>query len=156
MIPYNRALANKDGRENIALGVINQIKEGNIDPIDVLLNARKWKDVFELLEKNEVFRDLARTELAKYGGSNVEIGGNKITEGEVGVKYHYENTGDPIYAERLAAYKKAEAELKEREGFLKKVSKVGEQIVDPSTGEVVTIYPPYKTSTTTFKVTLQK
>jgi hypothetical protein len=80
--------------------------------------------------------------------------GGKIETMEGGTKYHYENCNDPIYQELLIEQDKLNERIKSRELFLKTIPVNGMDIRHED--ELVTIFPPYKTSTTTYKVTLAK
>lgn len=77
--------------------------------------------------------------------------GFKITSMEGGVKYDFSKTNDHIYSSLLSLKKKAEADLKEREKFLKTIPYDGASLIDEDSGEIVKIYPPIKSSITTVK-----
>jgi hypothetical protein len=49
-----------------------------------------------------------------------------------------------------------DAGIKKREAFCKAIDEKGEDFVNLETGEAYKVYPPYKTSTSTYKVTLAK
>ncbi len=80
--------------------------------------------------------------LARYGA--------KITVAELGTKWFYDKTNDPqLYELGMEKEKAAKAE-KDRQEFLKKIN--GKLDLVTEDGEVVTIFPPYKQSTTGLKI----
>jgi hypothetical protein len=70
-------------------------------------------------------------------------------------EYSYENCGDAIYDSLNQKAESINSDLKSRESFLKTIPISGIQILDESTGEMITVYPPAKSSTTTIAVTLK-
>lgn len=82
--------------------------------------------------------------------------GVKFECAETGTSYDFSNCGDPVLIELEAKAKEAAEKVKERKDFLKAVSKGGEIITDPSTGETSTVFPPTKTSKSSFKISLPK
>lgn len=82
--------------------------------------------------------------------------GTKVEEIEGGTKYDYTASNDVTW-DRLKAQRNAIDDLlKARETFLKTVPSKGMTITDEDTGETWTVFPPLKTSTTTYKITLPK
>jgi hypothetical protein len=102
------------------------------------------------------FTDYVREELSKNGGKIATASGAKIEAIEAGVSYGFEKCNDTELEMYEAEVLAATNRLKERKEFLKKVPLSGIDVVEPFTGEVIKIYPPYKTSTSTYKVTLSK
>ena len=105
-----------------------------------------------MIEKG--IKDSVMSELDKHSGK-LEAYGMKVERKEVGVKYLYDRTNDSIHSGLSNMLKKAEADLKEREAWLKAIPATGIDIVSED-GEVLKLYPPIKTSTTSFAITLNK
>lgn len=106
---------------------------------------------------DEEFREYVRSEIEKYEKSKfISPRGVKFELMEAGTRYDYTKCGDPIYNELIKRLEVLKAEVKEREGFLKGVPDSGITVLDNETGEVVTVYSPTKTSTSTYKITLPK
>lgn len=80
--------------------------------------------------------------------------GTKIEEAEAGVKYDYSACGDAEWDSMAKLIEKLDKAIKERETFLKTIPMAGMVITDEETGETRKIYPPLKTSTTTYKLTI--
>lgn len=107
------------------------------------------------LRGNKQFTDYVRDEIAK-NGKQLETQSAKIELAETGVKYNFDNCGDPIYEQLEQQLQSIEADLKDRKEFLKTVPTSGLAVINEQTGELNTIYPPSKSSTSTYKITLKK
>ncbi len=71
----------------------------------------------------------------------------------MGVKYDYSVCQDPIYNKLKDELEALQEKIKAREMVLKSLSQEGLQTLIED--EVVTLYPPNKTSTTTISVNLK-
>jgi hypothetical protein len=82
--------------------------------------------------------------------------GVKFALAETGTSYDFSNCGDPML-ERLENEAKLAADnVKARKEFLKACDSKGVIVTDATTGETVTVFPPTKTSKSSFKVSLPK
>lgn len=105
------------------------------------------------VKANPNYIDAVRDEVAKYGKSK-ETETMKIELAEVGTKYNFDLCGDPFIKELNFKLDLLESEIYERKEFLKKIPQSGmETIVDD---EVVKLFPPVKTSTSSYKTTIKK
>ena len=141
----------KAQRQDFAQSVINSLKEGFTDPLKVHLQVKCLEDIVKQLTTHPEYKDLTLEEASKHGKS-FELHNAKFEIKEAGVKYDYSNCGDPVYkalAEKLAELEK---EIKDRQAFLKAVKPGTEILVED---EVVILYPPVKTSTTSITVNLK-
>lgn len=128
-----------------------EIEEGNYDPIQLSATLDFIGKACE--ESKKAIKEKTINELEKYPERR-EYYGYEIQVTEAGISYDYSKCGD---SEILSLYKELEllqAKIKEREQFLKGI-KERFTIVDESTGEVLTLRPPAKKSTTTTKFTLK-
>tara|TARA_R110000868_G_scaffold383742_1_gene651019 strand:+ start:189 stop:659 length:471 start_codon:yes stop_codon:yes gene_type:complete len=107
------------------------------------------------LRSNKQFSDCVRDEIAK-NGKQIETNSAKLELSETGVKYNFDNCGDVIFEQLNQQSESIEAQLKERKEFLKAVPLSGLSVLNEQTGELCTIYPPSKQSTSTYKITLKK
>lgn len=107
------------------------------------------------LRSNKQFTDYVRDEISK-NGKQLETNSAKLELSETGVKYDYDNCGDVIFEQLSQQLESIEADLKDRKEFLKTVPVSGLPILNEQTGELTTIYPPSKTSSSTYKITLKK
>lgn len=133
-------------------GVIESVKGGEINPLTVLIQLRAMEQASKRILK-EIAPELLN-EADKYPGRDFEYAGNKVTKAEHGTKYDYSNTGDPVRQRLFMAAEEANYNLKERENFLKALTKPM-TFVDEETGEAVTIKPPTKTSTSGLNVSIR-
>lgn len=132
--------------------LIESVKNGEANPIEVLVMLKAFEKVSDRVLKE--IRYNAVTEANKYQGPSFEWNGNKIEKSELGVKYDYSICNDPVYNQRQQISAESDKQLKERESFLKSL-KEPITIVDEGSGEIVTIRPPLKTSTTGLKVSIK-
>ena len=153
-LTVNKIPASKEEQAVLSSAMINSVLDGEIDPIKAVVQAKSLVETLTLFLKDKGVNDLVLMEVEKYGKQTSKDGAT-IAIKEVGSKWDYSECGDPIY-NRLSA-KKAEIEekLKEREALLK-ATKEPRTEVDEETGEVYTVNPPSKRSTTSYAITFQK
>ena len=114
------------------------------------------------IEEDKEFIDYLREEIKRQGngGDKAEFKtarGVKFTLAEVGSVYDFSQCNDPELIELEAKAKEANEALKQRKEFLKTVHPVkGEKKVDTETGEEYIIWPPSKSSKSSFKVQLPR
>jgi hypothetical protein len=83
--------------------------------------------------------------------------GVKFTIAETGTSYDFSNCNDPVLVRLEEQAKEAAEKVKQRKEFLKTVdAAIGLVITDTESGETVTVYPPSKTSKSSFKISLPK
>ena len=129
--------------------LIESVKKGEANPVELLIQLKAMSKVTERV-LNEI-RENFVTEGDKYPTNSFEFNGVRLEKGEVGVKFDFTVCKDTTW-ERLNTDTQTAAEkLKERQEFLKTL-RGPLTVVDDITGEIVTIYPPNKTSTTSLKV----
>lgn len=145
---------NKGERESFVSQVIESLKEGNVNSLELHLQIKCMEDIIEQIKSDMQYK-LMVLEEAEKSGKAFDFQSSKIAIREVGTKYDFSNTNDPIYMRLESVSSIASKELKERADFLKKVPLSGMVILDEDTGEAVTIYPPSTTSTTSVVVTLK-
>ena len=141
----------KAQRQDFAQSVINSLKEGHTDPLKVHLQVKCLEDIVKQLTSHPEYKDLTLDEASKHGKS-FELHNAKFEIKEAGVKYDYSNCGDPVYNELAQKMAELEKEIKDRQAFLKAVKPGTEILVED---EVVILYPPIKTSTTSITVNLK-
>lgn len=135
--------------------IIDLVKEGVIDPLQLVVKLKGLTEVFENVRKNVT--DDVLQELSKYTKDELATSlGAKLEKMEGGVKYDYSVCNDPAWQTYNQKMESAKASMGEREAFLKAL-KHPMAIADESTGgEMVTVNPPIRKSTSTFKIILSK
>jgi len=141
----------KAERQDFAQSVVNNLKEGLSDPLKVHLQVKCMEDLIKQITSHPDYKDLTLDEAAKYGKS-FEMHNAKFEVKEMGVKYDYSNCGDPIYNRLAEELAELEKKVKDRQAFLKAVQPGTELLIED---EVIVLYPPVKTSTTSITVNLK-
>lgn len=142
----------KKERQDFAIQVTNNLMEGLADPLKVHLQVKCMEDIIKQLTSNTVYKDIVLTEAQKYGKS-FEQHNAKFEIKEMGVKYDYSNCGDPVYMELEDKLAILETEIKNRQTLLKAIPESGQEILIGD--ELVKVYPPSKSSTTSITVNLK-
>lgn len=155
----------KKKRVEISQNILNAIEDGTINPLDAHLQLKSMQEVIDnILVKDEKknknielakkYNDLLMSE-ADLNGKQFERHQAKFSISEVGTQYDFSICEDPIIDELLTEEKGLKVKIDNRKAELKTAPPEGRTEVNPNTGEVITIYPPKKTSTTSLKVTLK-
>ena len=152
-LTVNKIPASKEEQAVLSSAMINSVLDGEIDPIKAVVQAKSLVETLTLFLKDKGVNDLVLLEVEKYGKQTSKDGAT-IAIKEVGSKWDYSECGDPIY-NRLSSQKaEIEEKLKERE-VLFKATREPRTEVDEETGEVYTVNPPSKSSTTSYAITFK-
>lgn len=108
------------------------------------------------VRSSKEFTDYVREEVSKNGNNITASSGAKIELAETGVKYDFSKCGDLILDELIHASEVIESHIAERKDFLKSCPLSGTTLLHEETGEAYTVYPPTKTSNSSYKITLRK
>lgn len=142
----------KTERQEFAQSVINNAKEGLLNPLKLHLQVKCLEDLIKQITSHPSYRELTLDEAYKYG-KTFEHYNAKFEIKEMGVKYDYSVCNDPVYNSLKIELEALQEKIKAREMVLKSISPQGLQTLIED--EVVTLYPPNKTSTTTISVNLK-
>ena len=142
----------KGERYAFAQGVVNNAKEGLINPLKLHLQVKCLEDLIKQITSNPDYKELTLDEAYKFG-KTFEQYNAKFEIKEMGVKYDFSICGDPIMNDLLEQQAALDMQIKERQKFLKTIPAAGLQTLIED--EVVTLYPPVKTSTTSISVNLK-
>lgn len=128
---------------------LETIESGTYDILNNYVYAMAKVEYYTALAKT--YHDEALQEFDAMGEKSCEILGRKISKGETGVKYDFSNCGH-VDLEALERVKKdVEFNIK---GFKDQIKHIKEsQTMVSSEGEIFTVTPPQKTSTTKLKLT---
>lgn len=154
----------KEQRKSFVNDLLNSIDSGSVDPLRVHLHLKAIEDIIKQLtsldektNKNVEAAKKYRAHLlgaAEKYGNKFQLFNTEFAIKETGSKYDYSQCGDHellMWQKELDALK---ARIDERQNMLKTLPAAGLQKVD-NNGEVFTIYPPSKSSTTSVTVTLK-
>lgn len=142
----------KEQRKDFVQEVINGLNEGNVDALKVHLQVKCMEDIIKQLTSSKEYKDICLTEAFKFG-KTFEHHNAKFEIKEMGVKYDYSNCNDPILKTLEEHLLTIEQDIKYRQVLLKGLPAEGMEIIVED--ELVRIYPPSKTSTTTVTVNLK-
>lgn len=145
---------NKTEQIDLANKLIIPVLDGDIDPIEATVKAKSLIEALKNFVDDDRLKDCTLSEIEKYG-KEASWNGAKLAVKEVGVKYDYTDCCDPVYQELINQKQLLDKKIKERETFLKSLSE-RTIIVDESTGEVLTIFPPIRTATQGYTITFSK
>lgn len=128
--------------------LIDQISNGEINPIDVALQLKVLEEFVK--DARDKLNNYTIEELQKYPAGKTCIFDTKIEIAETGIKYDYSQ--DLVWQSLKQQNEMTSIALKFREDILKKIP-AGSQLVDEN-GEAS--IGPSKTSSTSYKITLAK
>lgn len=131
--------------------MVSAVENGDVDPIKAIAYINAVDKI--LKEVRSKVMDMALDEFAKYGEKEISVlDGCKISQVEAGVRYDYSN------CEKWRTIKENEdaisSQRKSLEKTLQTITKPI-QSIDEETGEVLSLFPPIRTSTTTLKVVIK-
>jgi len=144
--------ADKKALEKFANSIIQDVKEGRENPLEIHLLIKKYEFVLDLIK--HVIKENVNTEVAKYGEKSFEYGSAHIHYTPTATSYDFTVCKDNYWNEKTNQIAFCKMEIKIREDFLKTL-KEPITVVDPETGETNTIYPPHKGQVHGLKVTLK-
>lgn len=144
---------NKEQRQSFALGIIEALESGEVDPLKIHLQVKCMEDIIKLLNSNTIYKKSVLDAAEKYNQKSFEFMNSKVEVKEVGVKYDYSKCDDPIHDQLEMEKERVDGTLKAREKFLQTVPAKGMELKIED--EVVTVYPPSKSSTTSVAITLK-
>ncbi len=155
--PDEILVVSKTNAKSFHAGVKDRVKETGYGLAEAAEMYSFIEKVKEEAAADPEWRDMIRAEVAKYGKDAwVTPRGVKFEAAEVGTKYDFSKCNDPELLELEEIARKANDALKERKEFLKTIPAAGIVVVADETGAVDRIYPPSKSSTSSYKISLPK
>jgi hypothetical protein len=131
------------------------IDNGNEIPFAEALSAAE--QLIKEMKANEDLKKAVRCELEKAdGGKMTSASGAKLELAETGTKYDYSKCEDTDLVEWQRQYDALGEKIKSRQDMLKTFPLAGLDLAMEETGEIVKVFPPAKSSTSSYKVTLAK
>lgn len=128
---------NKEYISSLTTQARNLLMDGVLDEMKLFVTAKKGLELFTQLEK--IVRPFAEDKANLSKGEVYTLHGVELTETMNGVRYDFSNCNDSEWDDLNAQIKALDAQKKEREKFLKTLTK---PMADPATGEVIN--PPIK------------
>lgn len=133
--------------------LVEMVQSGMTDPLTMLVKLKFAQSV--IADTIESIQPNCVDQASKYHkGEDIKLLGAELKVKEAGTKYDYSGCGDKVW-EQYDFMEKSNAEAKKgRANFLKTLQK-SQTIVDDDTGEIYTIHPPVKKSSTIVQVTIK-
>lgn len=144
----------KEQRKSFVSNIVNRMNNGDISALNVHIQVKCMEDIIKQLLASPEYKIFVLDEASKHDGNRFELHNSEVSIKETGVRYDYVPCGDPVYMQLAKKFALAQEALKEREDFLKKIPKKGLEILHED-GELIKIYPPYKSSTTSVVISLK-
>jgi hypothetical protein len=153
------------GVEKVADKLYMDVLEGRTSAINLVEMLKFVETVGSVVKgKSDLngenkFVDLVRDEIARNsddGKSCSSKYGTKLELAETGVKYDFTACADPEWDDLDKQMDALKEKIKAREKFLKTIGDRGMTLLDEGTGEIKKLFPPIKTSSSSFKQTLLK
>lgn len=118
----------KKNIEDAAKALINDVAEGNADPIKTLILSKKAIEYFTLIEKN------VRPYCEPVGKAGLQMFSAHIIDKKSPDSYDFTTCNDSVWNELKQQEADIKLKLKEREAFLKSLR---EEVANANTGELI-------------------
>lgn len=148
---FEKGLTKTDLKIMSVNAVDNVLEKGNVLQVVEALSAMEL--FIKEVKEDKRFKDYVREEVAKEKTFTSKAGA-KIEIAETGTKYDFSLCNDVALAELELDLIEIETKVKARKDFLKTIPVSGLEILQHD--ELIKIYPPTKTSTSSYKITLAK
>lgn len=147
----NTKLLSRAGIQETATQIVTALDNGEVNPLDLKL---AFKAIEDLGKKVKGSLDTHLVETASKYEKTFMYKGSEFTTMEAGVKYDYSVCGHQEYNDLVSEMTRIDKRMKEIEKDLKGI-KGSRTEVNEDTGEIIKLYPPKKTSTTTVSTTIK-
>lgn len=153
----------KEQRSTFMNDIVQRLRDEEVDPLKIHLQIKAMEEIIngltntaEKTNKNFLLAiDYKKMllEAAEKNGKKFQMFNAEFSIKEVGTVYDWSKCADPELEEMLAEQDTLKEKIKAKQDFLKTVPEAGLDIrvVD----ELVTVYPPAKSSTTAVAVSLK-
>jgi hypothetical protein len=130
--------------------ILDSVSNGFEDPLFLLIKLKAMSKALD--GAIDSIQEYALSEAQKHGKS-FAIYGAKVEVKEMGTKWFFDKTGDPIIARISNQKDQISKEEKDRQAFLKTL-KEKTSFLDEESGEVFTVYPARKESKTGIAISI--
>lgn len=135
-----------------AVEIMQGLDEGSIEPLKLLRDLKMIEKLGELIKDR--LTKAARDAADRYPEAELALHGVLFKKTEVGVQYQWDNCGDETLENILTKEKQLKEERKGREDFLKAIDGTLTEVNEDS-GEIRTLRPPVRISTSSLSVTIK-
>lgn len=156
IIRFDSIPSTKQEQRQLAESLTQKVADGDVSPISAYVQMKSLGNVIDSFLKNKEVKDLAIAEIERYGkGETPSFRGAELKIGETGVKYDFTVCQDPVWNTLNEQLEQIREQMSVREKYLKALCFTKTEI-DEDTGEVYTLYPPARQSTTSVIVTYKQ
>jgi len=152
MAVISLAPSTKEQAADFTQKLISKVESGEENPLSLAVKMNAFIKSLESVKK--AIDDSILREAEKYGAKSFDAFGAEITISELGTKYDYSICGDSEWQMLNQQLDSLKESIKQREKVLKSLTKPM-TVVNELSGEIETINPPIKTSTTGIKIVLR-
>ena len=142
---------NKEEAKALSSNLINAVMNGEINPLELHVKLKAMQTAIEDTLKG--IKDQVMVEAAKYPDKTFSAFTANIEKAETGVSYNYASCNDEKWHSFNDLVTIMTDKRKEREALLRTLKEPMNVVTED--GEIVTITPPIKSSTSSIKVTLK-
>lgn len=133
--------------------IVTAVESGHVNAVEAIVMLKTYSKAIEQAES--ILKPTVCDEISKYGKEGAKLLGCELSLVEAGTRFDYTNCGDYVLNCLYEEKKALDAKIKERETMLKAIPINGLEILED--GNVVgCIYPPQKSSSSTFKFSFSK
>jgi hypothetical protein len=143
------SMSKKDIQKKVKQIIDWEIKSSSFDPLKVFVASKRAIEFFTSISDN--VKDEALKEAQKYGSESLVKHDAKIDVGSTYTQYDFTVCRDEEYNCLVNEKTTLEAKIKEKEKFLKSLTKPVNIVSDD--GELITVYPPLVKRTDGLKIT---
>lgn len=152
----NKIPTTKSEQEQLASLFAQKVLDGEISAMEAVIQMKSISESISIFLKNNDVRDAVIRETEKYEkGETPSYKGAVVQVKETSVKYDFTGCNDSVWDKLNKEKKEVDEKIKQRESFLKLVNGSKTEI-DEETGEIYTILPPARSSTTSYSITFKK
>lgn len=155
----------KEQRKSFIDDIMNRLRNEEVDPLKIHLQIKAMEEIIKSLtdsseKTNKNFLQAIDyknmlLDAAERNGKKFQMFNAEFSIKEVGTVYDWSKCEDSQLQSLLNQQNELKEKIKAKQDFLKTVPQSGLSILDETTGEMITVYPPAKSSTTSVAVSLK-
>ena len=142
---------NKEAIVSQSLLVRDNINDGYLDALEVLISAKKMQEFGKQLE--EVSRPIAEDKTRLQKGEVYKTQSVEVVEKTIGSKTDYSNCNDEVWEKLQQDLSDLKEAIKQRENFLNALTT--QTTIVTNDGEIVTLNPPIKSGRIGLSLTIK-
>jgi hypothetical protein len=142
---------NKEAIVSQSLLIRDNINDGYLDALEVLISAKKMQELGKQLE--EVSRPIAEDKTRLQKGEVYKTQSVEVVEKTIGSKTDYSNCNDEVWEKLQQDFSDLKEAIKQRENFLSAITT--QTTIVTNDGEIVTLNPPIKSGRIGLSLTIK-